>query len=163
MMNKKSLLFFTAVLLVFSTSCSSVKFYSDAGLNTVTGLKYYSVKPYLMVEREISGNMAVKASVIYLPDIEKPQYVVFRPGMGSRKADLKFDSGALASFGMASDSEFPAALTALSNLVSKTATAAGELRDIRAPAFASSTPSVTEIYEVVMENGNTSFRKLEFR
>ena len=42
----------TCLLVLVIAGCASVKFYSDAGLKEKTGLKYYSSKPYLVVERD---------------------------------------------------------------------------------------------------------------
>ncbi len=68
------------------TGCAPVKFYSNSGLTETTGLKYYTVKPYLLVERNPVNSSIVKATVLYLPDLEKPQFMVIRNGLGSRES-----------------------------------------------------------------------------
>jgi hypothetical protein len=44
------------------TGCAPVKFYSNAGLTQKSGLKYYTVKPYLLVERDPSTSYVLKTS-----------------------------------------------------------------------------------------------------
>lgn len=159
----KTLFLKTLVLLsvLEITGCSPVQFYSDSELTHKSGLKYYTVKPYLMVEREISGNNIVKATVVYLTDLENPQYVVLKDGLGSRKVDLKLSDGAITSFGLSTDPLIAESVEALSALISKSASAIDDLSTLKGvpPGAASST--ITELYEVIMSDGKTSVRKIE--
>lgn len=159
----KTLFLKTLVLLsvLEITGCSPVQFYSDSELTKKSGLKYYTVKPYLMVEREISGNNIVKATVVYLTDLENPQYVVLKDGLGSRKVDLKLSDGAITSFGLSTDPLIAESVEALSALISKSASAIDDLSTLKGvpPGAASST--ITELYEVIMSDGKTSVRKIE--
>jgi len=63
------LFYYTPLTLFALTGCAHVKFYSNPGLTEKTGLKYYTVNPYLMVERDPENNRVVKVTVIYLPDL----------------------------------------------------------------------------------------------
>jgi hypothetical protein len=62
-------------LIAFS-GCASVKFYSDPGLRKETGLRYYTLKPYLLVEYQAEKDNTVKTSVVYLPDLENPSILL---------------------------------------------------------------------------------------
>ena len=76
----------SGLVMLLITSCAPVKFYSNDGLTEKTGLKYYTVKPFLHVERDAETNRIVKANVVYLPDLAHPQYMVMQDGLNSRKA-----------------------------------------------------------------------------
>ena len=80
-----------AVLIVAGflfSGCATVKIYSDAGLKNETGLRFYTLKPYLLVEYLAEKDKTVKTSVIYLPDLSDPQFMVLKPGVGS--SELKW-------------------------------------------------------------------------
>jgi hypothetical protein len=149
-----------SVLLI--TSCSPVKFYSDEGLTKSTGLKYYTVKPYLQVERDPQNNSIVKATIIYLPDLAHPQYLEIKAGPGSRKVDLKLENGAINTFGMTSDTQIPETIEALAALVSKTSDAVKDLSLKGIPPTASQS-TITEFYEIIMTDGSTTVRKIEIK
>jgi hypothetical protein len=65
----------SGVFILAVTGFTSVRLYSDAGLTKKSGLKYYTVKPYLQVERETDNKSIVKATILYLPDLENPEEV----------------------------------------------------------------------------------------
>ena len=67
-----------SLIIIVFTGCAPVQFYSNKGLTEKTGLKYYTVKPFLHVERDSETNRIVKAAIIYLPDLANPQYMVIR-------------------------------------------------------------------------------------
>jgi len=118
-----SLLLLFLGFLVF-TGCASVKFYSDADLKNETGLRYYTLKPYLLVEFKATEDNTVKTTVIYLPDLENPQYVKTTSGLGSNELKMNFENGALASYGLVSESQIPETLEAFAAMLSKSAYAA---------------------------------------
>lgn len=158
---------FTAVFLAIAglmtlalTGCAPVNFYSDPGLTQKTGLKYYAVRPYLQVERDQAGTVT-KASVIYLPDIAHPQYIAIKDGLGSRKLDIKLTDGSITTLGISSESQLPESIEALAALVDKSAEAAKDLALKGIPSAAQNT--VTELYEIIMEEGGTSVRKIEIK
>ena len=96
--------------------CATVKFYGEKELKNETGIKFYSSRPYLLVEymgrisseTETKGMGArvdtlVKTSVIFLPDLHEPQYVKFRPGIGSSDLKLNLSNSILTSYGLTTD------------------------------------------------------------
>jgi len=110
-------------LLAF-TGCASVKFYSDQDLKNETGLRFYTLKPYLLVEYKAEKDNTVKTTVIYLPDLENPQYVNTTPGLGRNELKISFENSALASYGLISESQIPETLEAFAAMLSKSAYAA---------------------------------------
>jgi len=124
---KKSTLYYLTILLIvislLSHGCSSVQIYSDGDLKNKTGLKYYPVKPYLLVELKSEKDMTVKTSVVYLPDMANPQYLRVTSGIGSNELKLTFKNGSLESYGLASESEIPETINSLASLISKSSDA----------------------------------------
>ena len=112
----------TAAIILVLTGCSTVQFYSNSELTQKSGLKYYTVKPFLQVERETVNNGIVKATILYFPDLENPQYILMKDGLGSRKLDLKLTDGSINTFGLESDPKIAESIAALTSLISKTAT-----------------------------------------
>jgi hypothetical protein len=84
MKNTMLSLFISATIFV-TTGCAPVQFYSNKALTEKTGLKYYTVKPFLHVERDMETGKILKATVIYLPDLANPQYMVIHDGLNSKK------------------------------------------------------------------------------
>jgi hypothetical protein len=153
----------TALFFLAFTGCSSVKFYSNPELTTKSGLKYYTVKPFLQVEREIVSNNIVKTTIIYLPDLANPQYIKLKSGLGSRKFDLKLTDGYISTIGFDADPKIAESVTALAGLVSKTATALKKDTTLKGlpPTLAAAT--ITELYDIIMTNGTTSVKKIEVK
>jgi hypothetical protein len=60
------------LIILSLTGCAPVKFYSNPGLTESTGLKYYTVKPFLLVEKDPVNGSITKATVLYLPDLVNP-------------------------------------------------------------------------------------------
>ena len=146
-------------MLAILSACSPVKIYSDAGLTKKSGLKIYTSKPYLQVERNSETGSIVKVDVVYLPDLSNPQYVAIKNGPGSRKVDIKVKDGCITSFGFASDTKIDEYIDALSALLSKGTYAVTNLEAMGVgPGGAN---NVVEMYEVVMQNGRTVLRKVE--
>lgn len=118
----------TVILLVavciLLTGCATVKVYSDAGLTNETGLRYYTLKPYLLVEYMAEKDNTVKTSVVYLPDLSSPQYMFIKPGIGSSELKMSFKNSALESYGVVTDSKLPESMEAFAAMLSKTAYAA---------------------------------------
>lgn len=155
----------TAIFLALSAlaGCSPVKFYSNSGLTESSGLKYYTVKPYLMVEKEAVSNNVVKVSVIYMPDLENPQYMVVRDGLGARKVDLKLTDGSISTLGLSTDPKIAESIEALSALISKSASAIDDLSNLKGIPPMAGSAIVTELYELTMSNGSTQVRKIEIK
>ena len=122
----KKLIVFAAILVAFIhfTGCATVKVYSDAGLSNETGLRYYTLKPYLLVEYLANKDNTVKTSVVYLPDLSSPQYMKIRSGMGSSELKMSFANSSLESYGVSTDSKIPESFEAFAAMLSKSAYAA---------------------------------------
>jgi len=153
----------SGIFILAFTGCSPVKFYSNAELTKKSGLKYYTVKPYLQVERETVNNSIVKATILYLPDLENPQYIAMKDGIGSRKLDLKLADGTINTFGLESDPKIAETIAALTGLVSKTATAITDLATLKGIPGAAAPATITELYDIIMTNGLTSVKKIEVK
>ena len=151
-------------LILALTGCTPVKFYSNEGLTVSTGLKYYTVKPYLMVERDQGNNRILKTTVIYLPDLANPQYMVIRNGPGSKKVDLKLNDGSINSFGLSSDTEMHESIAALSGLISKGSDALKDINGLKGtPPYVTGASVSMELYEVIMGAEGTSVKRLEIK
>ena len=123
-MKKLTVLTVLAVAGILFAGCATVKVYSDAGLKNETGLRFYTLKPYLLVEYPEEKDNSVKTSVVYLPDLSDPQYMVLKPGIGSSELKMTFNSSALQSYGVVTDSKIPESFEAFAAMLSKTAYAA---------------------------------------
>ena len=113
---------FTGLMVI--SGCASVKFYSDPGLGKETGLRYYTLKPYLLVEYQAEKDNTVKTSVVYLPDLENPQYIVIKSGIGATDLKMAFTNSALNSYGVSTESEYPELFESIASMLSKSAYAA---------------------------------------
>jgi hypothetical protein len=153
----------SGVFILAFTGCTSVQFYSNPELTKKSGLKYYTVKPYLQVERETINNSIVKATILYLPDLENPQFIVVKDGLGSKKLDLKLTDGTIATFGMETDPKIAESVAALASLVSKTATAITDISTFKGIPGAAAPATVTELYDIIMTGGVTSVKKIEVK
>lgn len=160
---KKSIAFaLTGLLLFLLSGCAAVKFYSNPELTEKSGLKYYTVKPYVQVERDVASERIVKATVVYLPDLSNPQYLVVKDGPGSRKLDLKLTEGTISTIGITTDPQIAESIDALAALVSKSADAVADLSTLKGRPEAAAVSTVTELYEVIMSPDGTSMKKIEF-
>lgn len=153
----------TVIFVLAFTDCSPVKFYSNAELTKKSGFKYYTVKPYLQVERDQTTGNIVKATILYLPDLENPQYAAVKDGLGSRKLDLKLTDGTITTLGLDTDPLIAETLTAIGNLASKTATAVTDLATLKSQPPTASSSTVTELYDIIMTKGITSVKKIEVK
>ena len=113
-----------AVCIILLSGCATVKVYSDAELKNETGLRCYTLKPYLLVEYMAENNNTVKTTVVYLPDLANPQYMKVKAGLGSGELKMTFDEGALTSYGVVTDSQIPELLESFASMLSKSAYAA---------------------------------------
>jgi len=142
-------------------SCAPVGIYSNKSLTEKTGLKYYTVKPFLHVERDVETNRVIKAAVIYLPDLANPQYMVFHDGLNSRKVNLKFTDGAINTLGYASTSKVGESVDALAALISKSSDALSEATAARSSQPVKSSSVTVELYEIVMGPDKTTLREVK--
>ena len=107
--------------IILIAGCATVKVYSDADLKNETGLRSYTLKPYLLVEYLAEKDNTVKTTVVYLPDLASPQYMVLKPGIGSSELKMSFKDGALETYGVVTDSKLPESMEAFAAILSKTA------------------------------------------
>ena len=146
-------------LLVF-TGCAPVQFYSNKGLTEKTGLKYYTVKPYLHVERDAETNRIVKATVIYLPDLANPQYIRIREGVNSKKVNLKFSNGSIDTFGYSSTGKVGESVDALAAMITKGTDALTELNTLKSLQAVKASSNTVELYEINFGGDRTTLREV---
>jgi hypothetical protein len=141
-------------------ACAPVQIYSNKGLTEKTGLKYYTVKPFLHVERDSETNRIVKATVIYLPDLANPQYMVIRDGLNSRKINLKFTDGTINTFGYSSTGKVGESVDALGAIISKSTDALADLKAFNGVQPVKSASNKVELYEIIFEADKTTLREV---
>ncbi len=125
---KKSIVFAALVVACVAFSgCATVKVYSDAELKTETGLRFYTLKPFLLVEYVAEQNNPVRTTIVYLPDLATPQFLVVKAGLGSGELKATFKNSALESYGVVTDSQLPESMAAFADILSKSAYAAQTL------------------------------------
>jgi hypothetical protein len=172
-------------LLFLLGSCANVKFYS-ASLNSdgsiknlnKTGLRVYTAKPYLLVEYNTPPDkdtaskadpkaakdkaakidtLMVKTSIIYLPDLQNPQYIKLTPGLGSSDLKIALANGILTSYGLTTDTKIPETITAVTGLVTGLASAAGKMAVTKEVNTSSVKPKEKkpsfELYEICFDAG----------
>ena len=147
------------VFLITLTNCASVKFYSDPDLKKETGLRYYTLKPYLLVEYKAEKDHTVKTTVVYLPDLANPQYLVLKTGIGSNELKLAFTNGALTSYGVVSESMASETLEAFASMLSKSAYAG---QAFTGPEIPDTDYSGTyfKLYEIITGSDGTTIKEI---
>jgi uncharacterized protein YceK len=126
-MKTKIILAILTALMLLLSGCSSVQFWSGNDPKEMTGLKFYTSKPYLLVEYMAEKDLTVRTTILYLPDLADPQYMKVRPGMGSNDLKMTFEKSILSSYGNATYSDVAGMLNSLAGVISKGAAAAGAL------------------------------------
>ena len=93
----KRLIVITAIVVIciMIAGCATVKVYSDAELKKETGLRFYTLRPYLLVDYQAEKDNTIKTTVVYLPDLSDPQFMVLKPGIGSSELKMSFSNSAL--------------------------------------------------------------------
>lgn len=148
-------------LIVFLfTSCAPVQIYSNRGLTEKTGLKFYTVKPFLHVERDPETKRIVKSGIIYLPDLANPQYMVMRDGVNSRKINLKFKDGIITDFGYSSTGKVAESVDALAALITKSTEALTEINALKTLQSAKAASNTIELYEIIIGSEKTTLREV---
>jgi hypothetical protein len=144
---------------IFGTGCTPVKIYSDPSLTKETGLKYYTLKPFIKVERDQPAGNIVKAEFFYLPDLSNPQFLKVKDGPGSRKIDLKLKDGAIIELGIATDPLVAESMEAIASIIDKSAEAAKDIATLKGMTAAT---NIIEFYEIIMDTDGTRVRKVDF-
>jgi hypothetical protein len=152
---------FVGMIIILFAGCAPVRIYSNKGLTEKTGLKYYTVKPYLHVERDSETNTVVKAAIIYLPDLANPQYMVIRDGLNSRKVNLKFTNGSLDTFGFSSTGKISESVDALAALITKGTDALTDLNALKGLQAVKAPSNAVELYEIIIGTDKTTLRKVD--
>lgn len=161
-MKNKSVYFIVCLILIALWGCTPVKIYSDPGMTRETGLKYYTVKPFLQVERDPESKRIIKSVVLYLPDLANPQFMAIKKGPGSSKVDLKLADGAISTFGFTSDAKIEEYIEALASIISKGAGAIEDLSTLKGPQLTASSSNSVELYEIVITDTETILREVKF-
>jgi len=161
-MKKNILLAVLAVAGILITGCATVKVYSDAGLTTETGLRYYTLKPFLLVEYMANKDNTVKTSVVFLPDLSSPQYIKVKPGIGSSELKMSFSNSTLDSYGVVTDSQLPESMAAFADILSKSAYAAQTFSGRSPNTDIVQESAITfRIFEIVFTASGTTLREVE--
>ena len=152
----KAVIFGSFIILA---GCASVKFYSEPGLKNETGLRYYTLKPYLLVEYMAGNDNTVKTSVIYLPDLADPQYMGFKTGIGKNDIKMVFNNSALTSYGAVSESMFSETLESVASMLSKSAYTAQAFTG-PSPAGPDMSGRYFRLYEIIPGRDETTLKEI---
>jgi len=159
MKNTMHVLLVSAIIFVLG-GCAPVQFYSNKALTEKSGLKYYTVKPFLHVERDPETSRIVKATVLYLPDLANPQYMVLREGLNSRKVNLKFTNGSIDNFGYTSTGKVGESVDALGALLTKSTDALTDLNALKSMQPVKASSNTVELYEIIFGADKTTLREV---
>jgi hypothetical protein len=159
-MKKVFSLILLAIIICFLNGCASVSIYSGSDLTKKTGLRFYTVKPYLLVELKAEKDNTVKTSIVYLPDLVNPQYLIFKPGIGSNELKMAFTNGSLNSYGLTTESQIPETINALAGLVSKSTGVVGQIAQQAIHIEQVSTEPNFRLYEIVIGDEGTSLKEV---
>ena len=103
---------------VAASGCARFEIYDDAPMKGAeTGFRYYTTKPYLLVVQTKKADKPIEASIVFLPDLSKPQYARAKTGMGSNKLSMNFTNSVLTSFNQETDTKVPDMLNSIGGLV----------------------------------------------
>jgi hypothetical protein len=152
------------------TACAHTSFYSDPELKQETGFRYYTAKPYVLVSHTGATEKPTEVSIVYLPDMEHPQFAVSKAGWGSSEFSISVSNGIATEVGQKMNSMGPETLAALGGI----ATSIGDLAKALAEAARTrrategteplqpETPAPTfELYEVRLKNGKTTLVRVD--
>ncbi len=128
--------------IIVLNGCGGVHFYSDNDLKVRTGLRYYTAKPYVLVARVGGNTKPVEVSIVYLPDLAKPQYAKHVKGFGKNNFKFVMENSILTDVGIDTDQN-------LSDVVNAIATV---FKTMKAKDFKEAPPISFELYEIDMEN-----------
>ena len=161
-MKKLNVIAVMTVAGILLTGCATVKVYSDAGLKNETGLRYYTLKPYLLVEYQAEKDNKVRTSVIYMPDLTAPQYIKVKPGIGASELKMTFSNSALESYGVATDSKIPESMAAFADILSKSAYAAQNFSGTPPkPSTAEEQATPFRLYEILLTPEGTVLKEVK--
>lgn len=159
-MKRATPLFIFPLIMCFIGGCASVNFYTSPDLTGKTGLKYYNVKPYLLVEPNATKDNSVKTSVVYLPDMANPGYIAIKPGFGSSELKVTLTNGSLSSVGLLNDSKIPESMDAIAALLSKSGYAVSQFSQPGPPSQSIDQPAF-RLYEIVVGKEETTLKEVK--
>jgi hypothetical protein len=153
-------LFSVSLVLCLIAGCASVNFYTSPNLTGKTGLKYYNVKPYLLVELNATKDNSVKTSVIYLPDMANPGYIAVKPGFGSSELKVALTNGYISSVGLLNESKIPESMDAIAALLSKSGYAVNQFTQAGPPSQSIDQPDF-RLFEIVVGKEETTLKEVK--
>ena len=159
----KRLIVLTAIVVtgIMIAGCATVKVYSDADLKKETGLRFYTLKPYLLVEYNAEKDKTVKTNVVYLPDLSDPQFMVLKSGIGSSELKMSFNNSALESYGVVTDSQLPESMEAFAAILSKSAYATQAFTGPEPPGTMNPEPETPfRLFEIIPGPDGTSLKEV---
>jgi hypothetical protein len=95
----------------------------------------------------------VRTSVVYLPDLTKPQYIRQRPGIGSNALKLDISNGFLTSYGLTTDTKMPETLGKITDLLTRSSASINDIT--RNKTGNEPDQPIFELYEIVISDGQT--------
>lgn len=126
---KQLILLAVSACVLATYGCAKTSVYRlDADLKKVedaenVGIVHYPPVPHLLVTRPQNKDGATETKIIYLPDLEKPLAMRFRPGFGSSTQSITLVNGMLSTFNQTSDTQLDELLANLTAPVTGLATA----------------------------------------
>jgi hypothetical protein len=156
----KNYLPIVSCFLFLLVSCAGVKIYSDVNLQHQTAVQFHYAKPFLLVEYNATKDGTTKTTIVYLPDQSETYYAKMVSGLGNSDLKIAFENGSIASLGTSSDNKILLSTGSLSSLISDLAkmpnASSNELKN--APY-----EPVFDLYEIVINDGKTSLKKVTWK
>ena len=160
-MKRLKLFVLPVACIVLLAGCATAKVYSDAELKNETGLRFYTLKPYLLVEPMAEKDNTIKTSVVYLPDLSDPQFMVIKAGIGSSELKMSFNNSALESYGVVTDSQLPESMEAFAAILSKSAYATQAFTGPEPPGTMNTeTATPFRLFEIIPGPDGTSLKEV---
>ncbi|MBU2464670.1 MAG: hypothetical protein KKG02_10740 [Candidatus Edwardsbacteria bacterium] len=147
-----------ALVTLNMSGCATVKFYSDQSLKTETGLKFYSAKPYLLVEHKASNDTS--ARIVYLPDLANPQYAKIISGLGTSDLSITLNNSILTTYGLKTDTKIPETITSATGLL-PVVSSFKMLENINGPESKPKLKYMFELYEIIMDTNGTKLVRIQ--
>jgi hypothetical protein len=139
--------------------CAGVNFYSDAKLETRTGIPIFATKPYLLVVETGSSEKPIEVTVVHLRDDQRVIYADPRSGFGSSNLTLTLADGQLTSFGQQTDPKIPELIDSISGFITARADAARTAR--ASEPTKRDLSKAFELYEISQDASGTRLRRVD--
>jgi hypothetical protein len=79
--------------LLLTAACARTYITSDEAGRQVTGVPYYTARPYFVVSKTDERGRPTEGAITFIPDRSTPQYVVQQPGLGNGGFTLSMMDG----------------------------------------------------------------------